>query len=83
MAKYKATWTTFDGKIFDSEFEATTHEAKLNNLGLKPFLNELGINLTAQQIDIIIKERKHLVKLLKEHEIGNKHKRKKSSKVKN
>ena len=82
MAKFKATWLTFDGEVFDSEYDATVHEAKLYNLGLKGYLKELGINLTAKQIDVFIKERKHLIKLLNKHETGNKSKGKKSPKIK-
>lgn len=83
MAKFKATWIAFDGSVHNSEIEATAYESELKNLGLKDYLKSIGINLTAKDVDLMIKERKHLIKLLKKHEIGNKKKGKKSSKSKN
>ena len=83
MPKFKATWISFDGKIFDTEMEATEYEAELHSLGLKEYFNTvLDIKLSAVQIDKLIRLRKPIMKLLK-HEVGNNKKRKKSPKTKN
>ena len=82
MAKYKATWIALDGKIFDTERQATEYEAELQSLGLKEYFKTvLKIKLSAIQIDKIIKLRKPLIKLLQTHEAGNNTKGQKSTKT--
>ena len=81
MAKYKATWIALDGKIFDTERQATEYEAELQSLGLKEYFETvLKIKLSAVQVDTINKLRKPLIKLL-QYEAGNNTKGQKSTKT--
>ena len=83
MAKYKATWIALDGKIFDTERQATEYEAGLQSLGLKEYFGKvLKIKLSAVQVDMILKLRKPLIKLL-QNEARNNTKGQKSTKTTN